>query len=179
MAKTWLSIRVELVCGRGGSLWPRPGRIFAAARRHTFADLATSINDAFARWDRSHLHEFTLANGRKIGCTLWIEDCDYELEDDSATTLGCLQAGEQFVFEFDFGDGWDHLCTVDEKRIDPLESLGIVPDKPLPYWGWGQIPDQYGRRWDEDDGESDPPPDPGLVDLPPLRRWWGPQAGRW
>lgn len=30
---------------------------------------------------------------------------------------------------------------------------------PLPCWGWGVIPDQYGRRWDGDDGEAD---DPGL-----------------
>jgi len=34
MARIWLSIRVELVEGRGERLWPRPGRFFAAAR-HT------------------------------------------------------------------------------------------------------------------------------------------------
>ncbi len=33
----------------------------------------------------------------------------------------------------------------------------------LPY-GVG-IPDQYGRRWDGDDGESDEPPNPGTSDL--------------
>jgi len=38
------------------------GRIFAAARGHTFAELADAIDDAFARWDRSHLQEFTLAD---------------------------------------------------------------------------------------------------------------------
>jgi len=37
-------------------------------------------------------------------------------------------------------------------RIDPLDALGIVPD-------------QHGRRWDGDDGESKVPPDPGLEDL--------------
>jgi hypothetical protein len=36
------------------------GRIFAAARSHTFAQLATAIDDAFARWDRAHLHMFDL-----------------------------------------------------------------------------------------------------------------------
>jgi hypothetical protein len=30
MARTWLSIRVDLVSGRGEDYWPRPGRIFAA-----------------------------------------------------------------------------------------------------------------------------------------------------
>jgi hypothetical protein len=78
---------------------------------------------------------------------------------------------------FDFGDDWTHLCTVGEERIDPLDELGILPDGPLPYWGWGAIPDQYGRRWDGDDGES-LPEDPRLADLPPLLPWWGPQERR-
>ena len=61
MARTWLSIRVDLVEGGGHtSIWPRPGRIFAAARSHTFAALAHAIDDAFARWDRAHLHRFAL-----------------------------------------------------------------------------------------------------------------------
>jgi hypothetical protein len=55
MARTWLSIRVELVEGRGERLWPTPGRILAPAWSHTFAQLAEAIDDAFARWDRAHL----------------------------------------------------------------------------------------------------------------------------
>jgi hypothetical protein len=35
--------------------------------------------------------------------------------------------------------------VVGEVKVDPLEVLGIRPDVPLPYWGWGSIPDQYGR----------------------------------
>jgi hypothetical protein len=51
MARTWLSIHVDLVEGGGhDSIWPRPGRIFAAARSHTFPQLATAIDDAFTRW---------------------------------------------------------------------------------------------------------------------------------
>jgi hypothetical protein len=66
--------------------------------------------------------------------------------DETKTKLPRLQPGEQFVYEFDFGDSWLHLCTVAEQRIDPLETVGIAPARPLPYWGWGQLPDQYGRR---------------------------------
>ena len=69
---------------------------------------------------------------------------------------------------------WTHFCTVGRERVDPLEALGIVPDKPLPYFGWGDIPDQYRRGWDGDDGESELPEDPGLVDLPPLEPGWSP-----
>jgi len=60
VARTWLSIRVDLVDGGGRTLWPGPGRVFAAARSHSFAQLATAIDDAFARWDRAHLHMFDL-----------------------------------------------------------------------------------------------------------------------
>jgi hypothetical protein len=75
---------------------------------------------------------------------------------------------------FDLGEGWAHLCTVGPERIDPAGELEIKPGQPLPYGGWGDIPDQYRRRWDDDDGgESAPPADPGLDDLPPLRRFWG------
>jgi hypothetical protein len=35
--------------------------MFAAARSRTFSDLAEAIDDALARWDRSHLQEFTIA----------------------------------------------------------------------------------------------------------------------
>lgn len=58
MARTWLSIRVELVSGRSVDYWPRPGRILAAARSHSFRQLADAINHrvrplgpgAHARW---------------------------------------------------------------------------------------------------------------------------------
>jgi len=60
-----------------------------------------------------------------------------------------------------------------------MESLGTVPDRPLPCWGWGDIPDQYGRRWNGDDGSTPMPPAPdGTGDLPPILPWWGPKPSR-
>lgn len=176
MARTWLSIRVELVEGRGGIYWPRPGRIFAAARTHTFQELADAIDDAFARWDRSHLQEFTLSDKTRLS----VPDPDWEMEGEVTldlrnARLSRLRPGENFVYVFDLGDDWAHLCSVGERKIDPVETLGILPHRPLPYWGWGAIPDQYGRRWDGDDSESPVPKNPKLADLPPLRQYWGPQ----
>lgn len=179
--RTWLSIRVDLVSGRGDKYWPRPGRIFAAARSHTFAQLATAIDDAFARWDRSHLHQFWLSDGNRAGAPDEDFDEDFDDQDDpvldeTRLTLGRLNAGEQFVYEFDFGDSWLHLCTVAEQRIDPMNELGIHPTQPLPYWGWGAIPDQYGRRWDGDDGRARPPSNPHGRDLPDIGPWLKPEV---
>jgi len=169
-----LSIRVDLVEGHRDDLWPRPGRIFAAARSHTFNQLATAIDDASDRWDRNHLHQFHLADGHRVGQPdpEW-DDPDSPVLDAGRLTLGRLKAGEQFVYEFDFGDSWLHLFTVAPRRINPAEQLGLVPSGPLPYWGWGTIPDQYGRGWDGDDGESPEPRSPKGADLPSIGPWQG------
>ena len=171
--RNWLSIRVELIQGGGRTLWPRPGRVFAAGRSHTFLQLGDAIDTAFARWDRSHLSLFELADATDVcGPIEWDDPPDGSVF-AGATRLSRLNAGEQFIYTFDMGDDWTHLCTVAQQRIDPLEALGIIPAGPLPYWGWGEIPDQYGRRSESGDGETQMPPDPQLTDLPPLRPWWG------
>lgn len=171
----WLSVKVELIEGRGEHFWPRPGRLFAAAPTHSFAQLANAIDNAFARWDRSHLNEFRFGDGTHVGIPDPDFDPDEEFLDERVAKLSRLKPDEQFVYVFDFGDDWTHLCTVGQSPIDPIQSLGIVPDGPLPYFGWGSIPDQYGRTWTDDDGETPPPEDPNLTDLPPLQPGWGRQ----
>jgi Plasmid pRiA4b ORF-3-like protein len=172
---------VDLVSGRGTEPWPRPGRIFAAARSHTFRQLADAIDVAFGRWDLAHMHMFTLADGTEITD---VEQWDGEAPDGSLnsgqTRLSRLTAGEQFTYVFDFGDRWAHLCTVAAPRIDVRDEFGIIPAEPQPYFGWDDLPDQYGRRWDTDDGESPEPkrPSRALTDLPPILPWWGPHRRR-
>ncbi|WP_345447948.1 UPF0158 family protein [Arthrobacter gyeryongensis] len=179
MARTWLSVTVELLGGRGEELWPWPGRVFAVGPSHTFMDLANAINDAFARWDRSHLSLFTLADGRVI--------TDEETGAEMAGSIGgpiiapmdisalkvvrTLEPGAEFQFTFDLGDSWIHRCVVGEVKVDPLDVLGVRPGVPLPYWGWGSIPDQYGRRWADDDGEGRAPRKPSQPHPMLLHAW--------
>lgn len=142
-------------------------------------DLADAVNDAFARWDRAHLSVFTLADGRVV--------TDEETGAEMAGSIGgpirtpldieatkvarVLDPGAEFQFTFDLGDNWTHRCVVGEEKIDPLEVLGIRPDRPLPYWGWGSIPDQCGRRWAADDGASRPPRKPAHPHPMLLHAW--------
>lgn len=172
MARTWLVIDVELVSGGGRDFWPRPGRTFIASRSHTFEQLAEAIDNAFGRWDLAHLHEFTLGDGTVLGQPDPEWGDDRQLVDARRTKLGRLALGERFAYVFDMGDYWAHLCTVGPERVDPTESYGIVPPRPVPVFGWGDLPDQYGRRWSEDDGSSRPPPDPKGDDLPPILPRW-------
>jgi hypothetical protein len=123
-------------------------------RSHTVKQLADVIDDAVARWDRSHLQ-----GSPSPTASLCDPDPDWEIEgevteDYGRVKLPRLQPGEQFACVFDLGDDWAHLCTVGARRIKPVEVLGILPDSPLPTEGWGDIPDQYRRRWDDDHGES-------------------------
>lgn len=97
---------------------------------------------------------------------------DRVILDSHRTKLGRLTPGEQFAYVFDLGDYWAHLCTVSPELADPVEVYGIVPRRPAAIFGWGDLPDQYGRRWAGDDGESRPPPDPQGHDLPPILPEW-------
>lgn len=181
MARTWLSVTVELLGGRGEELWPYPGRVFAVGPSHTFLDLANAVNGAFARWDRSHLSMFTLADGRVVTD----EETGAEMAEaiggpvvaplDIASTkvAGVLAPGAEFQFTFDLGDGWTHRCVVAEQKVDPHEVLGVHADAPLPYRGWGSIPDQYGRRWADDDGRSGAPKRPSRPHPMLLHAWPG------
>lgn len=178
MARTWYSITVELLGGRDGDLWPPPGRVFAVGPSHTFRDLAEAVNDAFARWDLSHVSLFTLADGRLVAD----EETGAEvanpmdgppvesLDLDTAEVARTVSLGAEFQFTFDLGDHWVHRCVVGPQKIDPVQELGIRPGRPLPYWGWGDIPDQYGRRWADDDGG--PVPERPAVRHPMLVHDW-------
>ncbi len=115
------------------------------------------------------MHEFEFNDGTRIGIA---DPDDDTLLDEQRFNLSRLKRGDQFIYVFDLGEGWAHLCTVGKASIDPAEALGIVPSQPLPYFGWGDIPDQYGRAWN-DDSASQMPGDPELSDLPPLRSGWG------
>jgi len=173
MARTWLSIRVDLIHGGGQNIWPRPGRVFGASRTHTFLQLGDAIDTAFARWDRSHLTLFGLPGKHELYGPIAWEEPPEKATFAGAVKLSRLAAGDQFTYTFDMGDDWTHLCTVAAERVDPLQTLGIIPDHPLPFWGWGQLPDQYGRRSEDD--EQPPGPDPEMRDLPAIHPYWGPR----
>jgi hypothetical protein len=159
VARTWLRIRVDLLGGGGIECDPSPGRVFIVGPSHSFERFAEAIDAAFARWDLSHLHSFELSDGRLIGYpddtfepdVVWLDHAKLRVARE-------VKPGEEFEYVFDLGDNWRHRCVVEPGKADPLEEYGEVPDRPVVTWGWGWIPDQYGRRsyeGDEDDDELD------------------------
>jgi len=133
MTRRWFSIRVELLGGRGEQLWPYPGRVFAVGPAHTFADLARAIDNAFARWDLSHLSVFTLADGRVVtdvetGADLATSAfgvmATAALDIEVAKVMRTVEQGAQFRYVFDLGDDWTHCCTVDAGHMRPSGRPG-------------------------------------------------------
>lgn len=146
-----MTVRVELVSGRGADFDPPPGRVFLVGPGHTFGDLADAINLHFARWDLSHLHDFRLADGREIGFP--DPDSPDTIDQGRITVASALDKAAKFEYVFDFGDDWTHQCRIEDVGIDPEEMFGVEPELPVPIWGWGSIPDQYGRRSENDTGD--------------------------
>ncbi len=162
----------DLVEGHGEDLWPRPGRIFAAARSPTFHQLAAAIDDAFARWDRAHLHQFWIADQRITTPDPEFDGPDEEVLNEHRVTLARLQPGERFVYEFDFGDCWTHLCTVGDHRIDSLETgrdpspspaalLGVGVTSPTSTAAAGTATTARTRRHQTREGPTSPTSDRG------------------
>jgi len=79
-------------------------------------------------------------------------DFEPEVIDSTGVTLASLHldVGMSFEYVFDLGDDWRHRCEVQSVDADPEEEYGTSPDTHVPVWGWGWIPDQYGRSGEDE-----------------------------
>lgn len=161
----WMTIRVVLQGRPGETLEPAPGRVMLVHADHSLADLADGINTAFGRWDLTPLHEFVYEGSRFLPAG---DPDDPEADDTEELTVGelGLRAGSRLRYTFDLGEAWHHECTVEETGVVPAvddEDPGVC----APTFGWGWVPDQYGRLTedeDDDDGTLPPPDDPDGID---------------
>ncbi len=77
-------------------------------------------------WTNSHLHAF------RVGDTRYGEaDPEFgegDVQDERSVQLSDVAArvNDSFVYEYDFGDGWEHLVLV-EKILRPEEGVGHLP----------------------------------------------------
>ncbi len=72
----------------------------------------SSILLASMGWNNSHLHAFSIGE-KRIGMCFddYPED---EIDETSVTVLQTLREERRFVFEYHFGDGWDHDVIIED-----------------------------------------------------------------
>ncbi len=75
-------------------------------------------------WQNSHLHQFI------VGKTDYGEpDPEYgdTMKDERRVRLRAIarKEGDSFLYEYDFGDGWRHVITVE--NIQPMTDYMVVP----------------------------------------------------
>ena len=63
-------------------------------------------------WTNSHLHAFRLGD-KRFGM-YFDEYPEGEIDEKGVTVLQALREERRFIFEYDFGDGWEHDVVVEE-----------------------------------------------------------------
>ena len=143
--KEIIQLKIKLA-GSNPPIWRR----VLVAKNATFLDLHYTIQIAMG-WENYHLFEFKINNNR-IG----IPDEDFDdmgygpskvLHADQILLEKLIRTtGEEFIYEYDFGDGWIHKITV-EKFLprDSKKSYPVCIDGKLncPPEDCGGIPGYY------------------------------------
>jgi hypothetical protein len=75
-------------------------------------------------WTNSHLHCFNIG-----GASYGMQFDDYpedEIDEKSVTVLQALRDTRELNYQYDFGDSWDHLVTVEAEFSGPLGLRAAV-----------------------------------------------------
>ncbi len=106
-------------------LEPPIWRRVAVDGRSSLGQLHTVIQIAMG-WTDSHLHAFRVGDSQYGQRLPELEDWGPEMLDEERFTLAqtAPDAGSELTYEYDFGDGWEHLVQV--------EALG-EPESGVPY----------------------------------------------
>jgi hypothetical protein len=96
---------------------PEIWRRIEVASTITLADLHQVIQAAMG-WMDSHLHDFDLGDVR-YGMVQ--DDFDDGMADETGVRLDTVcQPGARFIYNYDFGDGWEHLVVIEKAvAIEP------------------------------------------------------------
>jgi hypothetical protein len=93
---------------------PRVWRRVVVPESVTLARLHVVLQWAMG-WTNSHLHEYQVGTKRYgMADPEWLDD-DPPVDERRVKLKTLVQAGvRRFVYQYDFGDGWDHTVTVED-----------------------------------------------------------------
>jgi len=92
---------------------PKIWRRIQVPADYDFEDLHLAIQKAMG-WGNYHLHQFEMWSPR-FGCkvTIGTSECD-ELETKAKVAKYFLSTSDKALYEYDFGDGWEHDITLEK-----------------------------------------------------------------
>ncbi|MGD0084963.1 MAG: plasmid pRiA4b ORF-3 family protein [Acidimicrobiales bacterium] len=78
-------------------------------------------------WTNSHLHAF-----RMSGALYGMQFDDYpedELDETKFAVASVIGPGDRFIYEYDFGDSWDHEVVIERvSRVRPVLKFAVCID---------------------------------------------------
>lgn len=106
----WLQLRIQLL-----DIEPAIVRVVRVPASMTLDRLHDVLQDALG-WLDCHLHEFHLPDGRRVGMADgdWPEDDMRPLDERSMKLTEAFAHGAPVIYQYDFGDDWEHLITVED-----------------------------------------------------------------
>lgn len=103
--------RIEIVLA---DVVPMVRRVVEVPGEVSLAVLHEVVQEAMG-WEHAHLHEFEIGDARY---GMPDPDWDSEVADESKTKLFRLVGvGDRFGYVYDFGDGWEHVLTVESITV--------------------------------------------------------------
>jgi hypothetical protein len=63
-------------------------------------------------WTNSHLHAFRV--GDRLYGVCFDDYPEEEIDEKSVTVLQALREERRFIYDYDFGDGWEHEVVIEE-----------------------------------------------------------------
>jgi hypothetical protein len=117
-------------------------------------------------WEDGHLHDFTIKGQRY---SLPDYDLDESFDESSTMLRDVLRPRLKFVYQYDFGDGWNHVVQVEKATPDTAivtpECIGgaraCPPEDSGGPWGYLQKLEAVSGPDDDDDETEE------------LREWMG------
>jgi len=91
-----------------------------------FADLHVVIQLAMG-WENSHLHDFSIGHGSRIGDVEFDDGFGDEMLDETETRLDRIFTREKqkVTYTYDFGDSWEHIILLE--KILPFDAKTPIP----------------------------------------------------
>ncbi|MBN6739907.1 plasmid pRiA4b ORF-3 family protein [Acidithiobacillus sp. MC6.1] len=76
-------------------------------------------------WTNAHLHNFVFPNAFYSDPSFDLEEIDRPVKDENKATVASVlkKRGSKCLYEYDFGDSWEHLITVE--KVEPPAAIPI------------------------------------------------------